>query len=145
MTIKVFIENKAGSNQKNCFNEKTLEFIKTVTVSWAYPYPYGFIPNTTSGDGDNVDCFILTTQKLKTGDIIEAEPIGLVEQFEDSENDHKILAVPVGESLEITEEVKTNITDFILHVFDHLRTKEIKVGSFYGKEKAEAYIEKSRQ
>ena len=68
--MKVFIENEAGSNQKNLYNEKTLEYRKTVGVSRKYPYPYGFILETTSGDGDNLDCFILTEKKLKTGSIV---------------------------------------------------------------------------
>lgn len=140
MKIIVFIENEAGSNQKNCFNETTLEFIKTVTVSRVYPYPYGFIPDTISADEGNVDCFILTNQKLKMGDRLEVEPIGLVEQFEDGLNDHKVLAIPIGESAEITDEVKSKISDFILHVFDNKPTKDIKVGNFLGKGEAEKYI-----
>ena len=63
--IKVFIENEAGSDQKHLYNEKTLVFNKAITVSRKYPHPYGFILNTTSGDGDNLDCFILTEQKLQ--------------------------------------------------------------------------------
>jgi len=67
--MKVFIENEAGSNQKNLYNEKTLEYRKTVTVSREYPYPYGFILDTISGDGDNLDCFITTDAKLETGQV----------------------------------------------------------------------------
>ena len=58
--MKVFIENEAGSNKKNIFDEKSLEFEKQVDVSRSYPYPYGFVLNTTVEDGDNVDCFVLT-------------------------------------------------------------------------------------
>ncbi len=57
--IEVFIENEAGFDQKNLYNEKTWEYNKTVPVSRKYPFPYGFILNTTSGDGDNLDCFII--------------------------------------------------------------------------------------
>ncbi len=63
--MKVFIENEAGSDQKNVYNEKTLEYRETFTVSRKYPFPYGFILKTTSGDGDNLDCFVITEQKLK--------------------------------------------------------------------------------
>jgi hypothetical protein len=41
--MKVFIENEAGSNQKNIYDEQSLVFIKTVVVSKNYPYPYGFV------------------------------------------------------------------------------------------------------
>jgi len=103
--MKVFIENEADSNQKNLYNEKTLEYKKTVTVSRKYPYPYGFVLNTTSGDGDNLDCFIITDKKLKSGQVVECEPIGLMEQIETAwgqtggnieEEDHKMLAILPG-------------------------------------------------
>ncbi len=87
--MKVFIENEAGSDQKNLYNEKTLEYRKTVTVSRKYPYPYGFILDTSSGDGDNLDCFIITDKALKSGQIIECEPIGLMEQLEKSWDETK--------------------------------------------------------
>lgn len=144
--MKVFIENESGSDKKNIFNEKTLEYKKTYKVSRIYPYPYGFILDTTSGDGDNLDCFIITNQQLKTGTFIDVEPIGLMEQFEDSKEDHKILAAIPGETPEITEEIKLKLKEFVEHVFDHLVEKRKKtiVGSFEGKERALELIEDLR-
>lgn len=151
--MKVFIENEAGSNQKNLYDEKTLKYKKTVAVSRAYPYPYGFILNTTSGDGDNLDCFVITDAKLEAGNIYECEPIGLMEQTESSrssergdvmEKDHNILAHVVGESTELTAEIKRVLTEFVLHVFDHIDGKVVNVGSFLGQEAAEREIEKTR-
>lgn len=151
--MKVFIENEAGSNQKNLYNEKTLEYHKTVTVSREYPYPYGFILDTTSGDGDNLDCFVLTKQKLEPGKIYDCEPIGLMEQTESSwtpdqqevmEQDHNILACVAGEVCEVTEEVKETLTKFVSHVFDHIEGKKVQVGEFLPKEAAEAEIEKTK-
>lgn len=134
--MKVFIENEAGSDQKNIFNETTLEYKKTYTVSRQYPFPYGFIPATTSGDGDCLDCFILTDKPLKSGTTVEAEPIGLMEQVEDGEEDHKILAVLVGEHFELADEIKAKLEDFTQHVFDHKEGKDMQVGNFYGRDKA---------
>jgi len=142
--MKVFIENEAGSNQKNLYNEKNLEYIKTVEVSRKYPYPYGFILETTSGDGDNLDCFILTEKKLKTGSIVECEPVGLMEQFEDGKEDHNVLATLENESTEVGDNIKEKLTEFVSHVFDHRKGKIVKVGNFYGKEKAEEYINKCK-
>ena len=39
-TMKAFIENEAGSDQKNIFDEKTLEYSRTCTVSALYPKYY---------------------------------------------------------------------------------------------------------
>lgn len=148
--MKVFIENEAGLDQKNLYNEKTLEYKKTYTVSKKYPYPYGFILDTTSGDGDNVDAFIITNIKLKSGQIIECEPIGLMEQIELSRNseniekeeiDHNVLMVVKGETSGIIDDdIKNTLIDFVLHVFDHIQLNKNKVGNFLGKEAAIKYI-----
>ena len=152
--MKVFVENEAGSDQKNLYNEKTLEYKKTVTVSRKYPYPYGFILNTTSGDGDNVDAFIITDKELKTGQIVECEPVGLMEQMEKSwdefkgdaeEVDHNVLMVLKGSDPDVvSNEVKDHLTDFVLHVFDHIRPNKNRVGNFLDKDVALQYIEESR-
>lgn len=139
--MKVFIENEAGSDQKNLYNEETLEYKKTVTVSRKYPFPYGFILGTTSGDGDNLDCFVITEQKLKTGQTVECEPIGLMEQVEDGKEDYKILARLPGEETTIGDEIRSKLTDFVLHIFDHKADKLVQVGRYLGKEDAEKYIE----
>ena len=49
--MKAFIEVDAGTNQRPIYNEQTLEYIKTKTVYKPYPYAYGFLLNTISGDG----------------------------------------------------------------------------------------------
>ncbi len=151
MKIKVFIENEAGSNQKNIYDEKTLQYKKTVIISRKYPYPYGFILNTTGGDGDNVDCFILTDKKLKTGEVIECEPIAMMEQIESysaepgiEEEDHNILAVLEDESFEVNEILKNKLSEFVSHAFDHLPDKKVKVGNFLDEKKAIEYMEKCR-
>ncbi len=142
--MKVFVENEAGSDQKNIYDEKTLEYKKTYTVSRKYPFAYGFILDTTSGDGDNLDCFVITDKILKSGQIIECEPIGIMEQFEDEDKkeDHNVLARINKEVVEITPEIQEVLTEFVLHVFDHKPGKIVNVGRFLDKEEAEKYIEK---
>ena len=152
--MKVFIENEAGSDQKNLYNEKTLKFRKAVTVSRKYPYPYGFILDTTSGDGDNVDVFIITDKALKTGEIVECEPVSLMEQMEKSwdesksevdEINHNVLMVLKGKNQDVvSEEVKAELTEFVLHVFDHIRLNKNRVGKFLDRDKAIEYVESCR-
>ena len=134
--MKVFIENEAGSDQKNIFDEKTLEYSRTRTVSAPYPFPYGFLLDTTSGDGDNLDCFVLTKKPLKSREIIEVEPIGMLEEIEDGEEDHKILAVPVGESWVVDAGLEDLFKDFSAKVFSHIPGKKKVLGRFLGKEEA---------
>jgi inorganic pyrophosphatase len=128
--MKVFIQNEAGSFVKRSHDEKTLILLGEQRVSRAYPFPYGFILDTTAEDGDNVDCFVLTQEKLRTGQIVECEPIGLMEQIEDGEIDHNILAALGGKNLDLNTEVKEALIEFVSHVFDHVPGKQIQAGEF---------------
>lgn len=142
--MKVFIENEADSNIKNLFNEETLEYRKSVEVSANYPFPYGFLLNTKSGDGDSLDCFVLTNKPLKSREIVEVEPIGMFEEIENDEEDHKILAVPVGDSWTIDVGLENVFKDFSAKVFSHIPGKKKVLGRFLGKEDALRLIQKSK-
>jgi len=138
--MKVFIENQAGSRIKHEHNEKTLELKGTTLVSRAFPWPYGFILHTTGDDGDNVDCFVLTRRPLLTGEIVECEPIGLIEQIEDGEIDHKIFARLQDEMAVLDDQAQATFTDFALHVFEHVPGKTMKIGTCCGRQTAVEYI-----
>jgi inorganic pyrophosphatase len=142
-SMQVFVEQPGERNKKNVFDKKTGEFLRTVSTKLTYPYPYGYILNTRADDGDNLDCYIVTNQKLDTGGIVECEAVGMVEWFEDGEEDHKILTVLKGEYADITGEVKSNILYFAEHFFDDQPEKKYKIGKFCGKEEAMGLIRKS--
>jgi inorganic pyrophosphatase len=141
--MKVFIQNEAGSSQKNYHDEKTLEWKSVVPVSRCYPFAYGFVIGTSSADGCNLDCFVITQQKLKMGQVVECEPIGLMEQVEDGKEDHNILAALKSEDVAIDREVQAMLTEFVCHVFDHVEGKQIRVGRFLGPREAMAHLEAS--
>ncbi len=140
MNLKVFIQNEAGSTEKHYHNEKTLQWRRTETVSRPYPYPYGFILPTTSPDGANLDCFVITEQHFKAGDLMDCAVIGLMQQIEDGQEDHNILAGLPNEAVTITPEVESTLIEFVTHVFDHIDGKEMHVGRFLGQRDAEAHV-----
>ena len=138
--MKVFIQNEAGSRVKHWHNEKTLELKGAVRVSRPYPFPYGFILETTADDGLNVDCFVLTKQVLKTGQVVDCQAVALMEQIEDAKEDHNVLAVLRGESVSMTPEIIASLTDFVLHVFEHVPGKKVSVGKFLDDYAARDYV-----
>jgi inorganic pyrophosphatase len=142
--LRVVIENEAGSATKHLYDERTLELKSTRTVRRPYPFPYGFIIGTHSGDGMCLDCFLLTNTVVRSGEIVDAEPIGMFEQIEDSQEDHNILAVPAGEHFEITAAVEEKLRDFVLNVFSDVPGKSMTVGRFLRKDAAMALIAASR-
>ena len=140
--MNVFIENEAGSCIKHEHNEKTLELKGTSLVSRAFPWPYGFILHTTGQDGDNVDCFVLTQRPLRTGDIVDCDPIGMIEQIEDSEIDHKIFACFQDEEAVLDDAVIEKFKDFALHVFEHIPGKTKEIGRCCDRQTAVEYIDR---
>jgi inorganic pyrophosphatase len=138
--MKVFIENEAGSFVKHLHDEKTLKLEGTTRVSRAYPLPYGFVLDTSAEDGDNVDCFVLTARPLRSREIVDCEPVGLMEQIEDGQVDHKVLAVLPGEEVELDSKTRQSLIDFASHVFDHVPGKSMKVGEFGDRKAADHYV-----
>jgi inorganic pyrophosphatase len=142
--MRVFIENEAGSRRKHVYDERTLALLSSVDVSAAYPYPYGFVLGTRGGDGDAVDCFVLTAAPLPSGTIVDCEPIGLIEQVEDGAVDHKVLAVPRGAQAKLDAAVIVQLRDFIARVFAHVPDKRIELGRLLGRPAAEDHLVKCR-
>ncbi|MEK7637487.1 MAG: inorganic diphosphatase [Patescibacteria group bacterium] len=139
--MNVFIENPAGTNIKNIYNEKTFEFIKSRPYSRTTPFAYGFIIGTKSGDGDALDCFVITDQPLKSSQRVACEPLAMLEYFEDDELDHKILMRIEDEQHKLHQPELEQIEDFLLHVFDHLPEKRVRIGKVQGTDKAHKLIE----
>jgi inorganic pyrophosphatase len=142
--LRIFIENEAGSRRKNIYDERTLTYQHTVEVSRPYPFPYGFVIGTRSGDGDCVDCFVLTTATLSSGTIVECDPIGLLEQVEDGEVDHKVLAVLIGERMALDDVVAASLKHFITEAFAHVPGKRMEIGRLLPRPAAEAYVHACR-
>jgi inorganic pyrophosphatase len=137
--MRVLIENEAGSRRKNSYDETSLAFIKAEDVSAAYPFPYGFAIGTKAGDGDAADCFVLTRRRLAPGEIVECAPAGLLEQVEDGETDHKLLALLPGETFALAD-AEQALRDFVAGVFAHVPGKRMTIGRLLGREAAEAYL-----
>lgn len=142
--MRVLIENEAGSRTKRSYDERTLALVRTAPVSAPYPYAYGFAIGTRSGDGDAVDCFVLGVASLPSGSVVECEPLALLEQIEDGETDHKVLAAPAGAAVAVDAAVIEAITAFIRGVFAHVPGKTMQVGRLLDRQAAEDFLRRCR-
>jgi len=142
--MRVLIENEAGSRTKHTYDERTLALVGSAAVSAAYPYAYGFAIGTRSGDGDAVDCFVLGETPLASGRVVECEPLALLEQIEDGEVDHKVLAAPVGEAAAVDDAVLERITAFVRGVFAHVPGKSMQIGRLLDRQAAVDFLERCR-
>lgn len=83
-TVKVVIDRPMGS--------------KHPKYGYEYPVNYGYIPNTKSGDGDEIDVFILGEDKPL--DEFEGEVIAIVHRLNDNEDK----LVVTSKDMKITDE-----------------------------------------
>lgn len=127
-TVRVFVENAAGSSEKNTYDETTLAHLGSAAVSAPYPYAYGFVRDTRSGDGDAVDCFVVTDRPLLSGTLVDCTVLHLLEQVEDGAVDHKVLAVPADAAAALPDGAEAAIRTFIETVFAHVPGKEMRLG-----------------
>ncbi len=105
-----------------------------VRTTMGYPANYGFVPNTSSGDGDPVDVLVLCSQPLHPGVMVNVVPIALLEMEDESGVDAKVIAVPTEKSDpmfgiwkdvgDIPEPIKAKIK----HFFEHY--KELEPGKW---------------
>lgn len=100
--------------------ENSIKYLnKTVTVimdrplgskhpDWdlIYEVNYGYLPNTISGDGEELDCYVLGVNKPL--DNFTGKCIAIIHRIND--NDDKLIIVPDG--MNFTDEEIRNLTNF---------------------------------
>ena len=95
--INVIIEIPKGSNNKYEIDKKTglIKLDRANYSSAAYPFDYGFAPQTLWEDNDPLDVIVLTTYPLSPGILVAVRPVAVIEMIDSGESDYKVLAVPV--------------------------------------------------
>ena len=71
-----------------------------------YPINYGYVPNTISGDSEELDCYVLGVDKPL--DSFTGKCIAIIHRTND--NDDKLIIVPDG--MNFTDEEIRNLTNF---------------------------------
>jgi inorganic pyrophosphatase len=79
--IQVVIETPAGSRNKFAFDaEQAVFYLKTVLpAGMAFPYDFGFVPQTIAPDGDPLDVLLLMDEPGVPGICVRARLIGVIE------------------------------------------------------------------
>jgi inorganic pyrophosphatase len=150
--IYVYIEISKGTNVKYEYNHElnTLVCDRILYTPFMFPFNYGFIPNTLSGDGDPIDVLIYMDVPLIPGSYIKCRIIGALETSDDKGDDVKLIMVPsisVSPNEANIENIKDlpnmfieKVTYFYKHYKD-LENKEVILGNLLDKDQAiDVYI-----
>ena len=87
-----------------------------------YPVNYGFVPNTVSGDGEELDAYLLGV--FKPVEEFEGECIAIIHRTND--DDDKLVVVPKGKKY--SDDAIDALTEFQEQYFEHviIRKENIK-------------------
>ncbi len=97
--MNVIIEIPKDSHNKYEIDKKTgiIKLDRANYSSAAYPFDYGFVPQTLWDDDDALDVILLTTYPLNVGILVSARPVGILRMIDAGDADDKIIAVPVDD------------------------------------------------
>lgn len=137
--LNVIIENPRGGNNKYEY-DKDAGVIKLDRVMYSavfFPADYGFVPQTLCEDGDPLDAFVMTTNPLHPGVLVEVRPIGYVKMIDGGEQDDKLLCVPkddprfshIHDLKDVAPHLLDEISNF-LSTYKILQKKKVEVNGW---------------
>jgi len=138
-SVRAIVEVEKGSHQRAAFDEN-FKVLGYREVGLPYPFAYGFILNTSSEDGDGIDCYILTDKHLEIGTIVGCIPIGLLEVYENEELDSKVICIVENDNFRFNQKHIERIKNFILLIFEKYPDINIKFGEYRDGDYAGNYI-----
>ena len=145
--MNVIIEIPRGSQNKYEIDKKTgmIALDRVLHTAQAYPFDYGFVPQTLWDDGDALDVVLLTTYPLLPGILVRARPVAILPMVDGGEADEKVIAVPADDprfaEIQDLADLNKHTLKEIAHFFEtykKLQNKEVSLGAFAGKDAAEA-------
>ena len=120
----------------------------------AYPFDYGFVPQTYWDDGDALDVILLTTYPLNVGILVEARPVGLLNMIDGGDPDDKIIAVPTNDKrwddVQDLEDINKHTLKEFVHFFETYKrlngkSHEVIINGFSGRVEAEKAFIRSQK
>jgi inorganic pyrophosphatase len=141
MNIPVFIEISKNTRIKYeyDFSINRLRCDRVLSTPFSFPFNYGFIPNTLSGDGDPIDAVVYMEEALIPGSTINCRIIGGLETTDEKGEDTKIILCPM-QNVSVNEKEINSIEDLpksfiekLKYFYQHykdLENKKVIIGKF---------------
>jgi inorganic pyrophosphatase len=149
--VEVIIEVPKGSRNKYELDHATgvIHLDRVLFSSVHYPTDYGFVPGTTSADGDPLDVLIIVEEPTFPGCRVRIRPIGVQLMRDEKGTDEKILGVPVADPRfdgikdisDLQEHWLLEIRNFF-DTYKLLEGKAVAVEGWQGAKEARALLKK---
>ena len=158
-TINVVVEIPAGTLEKwkvtkdGSQIKQQIDNNKIRTIDYlAYPFNYGFIPQTIlpvedGGDGDQLDIIIIGPS-VKRGSVLKVKPIGTIVTLDNNEIDPKVISLAVN-NLEISRSNSIDdlrkryigLFEIITIWIENYKGEAIEIKNILGKKATKQYID----
>jgi inorganic pyrophosphatase len=153
--LNVVIEVSKGMLTKYEFDKKlnAIKLDRILTTPIAFPYNYGFIPQTwNEDDKDPLDAIVISSQDLLPGVVVSCRVLGYMQVLDRGEKDDKVVCVPVGDSVvahlqtvsDLSDQLKERFEYFMTHYKD-LEQKKVEFKQWRSVKDASALIERCRK
>jgi inorganic pyrophosphatase len=149
--VNAVIEVPLGGPDKIEWHRQTGQFdVENRPTDFNAPAGYGFIPQTLSGDGDELDILVLGEEPLKTGSTLKVRVAGVMEFEDEGSLDDKIITVPleneaINDLGDIPKQTIDQITNHFAHYKDYKGPNATLVKSWRDAEYAKGIIIKARE
>lgn len=152
--ITTIIEIGRGSNNKYEIDKDTglIKLDRANYSAAAYPFDYGFVPQTLWHDGDPLDVVVLATYPLLPGILVNVRPVAVIEMIDSGESDYKVIAVPTEdkrwEDVQDLDDLNKHTIKEIRHFFETYKLLKgkpapVEIGEIKGKAAAVAAFNES--
>jgi len=153
--LNVIIETPKGSRNKFNYDEEhgIFKLGGVLPAGASFPFDFGFVPQTTGGDGDPLDVLVLMDEPAFAGCLVAARLIGVIEAEQTEEDgsmtrNDRLLAVAVESRQhkhvralkDITDQLLTEIEHFFVS-YNTVKGKEFKPTGRFGTDRAKRIVE----
>jgi inorganic pyrophosphatase len=154
--LNAIIEIPKGSNNKYEVDKESglIKLDRANYSAAAYPFDYGFAPQTLWDDGDPLDIIVLTTYPLHPGILVAVRPVAGIDMIDSGEGDYKVIAVPVDDKRWEDVNDLADINKHSLKEFQHFfetykalkgKPAPVEIKKIDGKKEALAAVERGIQ
>jgi inorganic pyrophosphatase len=155
--LNVVIETPKNCRNKYAFDEDLGVFVLkgVLAAGHSFPFDFGFIPQTTGGDGDPLDVLVLMDEAAFPGCLVPSRLIGVIEA-EQTERDGRVerndrLVAVAADShthshVKSLNDLNDTLVDQIEHFFvsyNEIKDKEFKVLGRFAARKAKSLVEEA--
>jgi inorganic pyrophosphatase len=155
--LNVVIETPKNCRNKYAFDEDLGVFVLkgVLAAGHSFPFDFGFIPQTTGGDGDPLDVLVLMDEAAFPGCLVPSRLIGVIEA-EQTERDGRVerndrLVAVAADShthshVKSLNDLNDTLVDQIEHFFvsyNEIKDKEFKVLGRFAARKAKSLVDEA--